>query len=144
MWSDGLPPALDRWRKLGSMSAHGICAITPCVWQHVLRLSIGTGLSVQRLGREPETLWLELHVSVPAHARAERRLAKVAVRNAATRHPTNRQPPGCPSPCAQDMQRPLYMRPRDALEYGIIDEIIEPDQDKKVRHGTGDTGQQVP
>jgi hypothetical protein len=31
----------------------------------------------------------------------------------------------------QDMQRPLYMRPRDALEYGVIDEIIEPDADKQ-------------
>jgi hypothetical protein len=30
----------------------------------------------------------------------------------------------------QDMQRPLYMRPPDALAYNIIDEIIEPDQDK--------------
>ncbi|GFR51883.1 hypothetical protein Agub_g14362 [Astrephomene gubernaculifera] len=30
-----------------------------------------------------------------------------------------------------DMQRPLYMRPRDALEYGIIDEIIEPNADKQ-------------
>lgn len=26
-----------------------------------------------------------------------------------------------------DMQRPLYMRPEDCLEYGLIDEIIEPD-----------------
>jgi len=31
----------------------------------------------------------------------------------------------------QDMQRPLYMRPQDALEYGIIDEIIQPDANKK-------------
>jgi hypothetical protein len=30
-----------------------------------------------------------------------------------------------------DMQRPLYMRPADALEYGIIDSIIEPDRDKQ-------------
>lgn len=33
-------------------------------------------------------------------------------------------------PPPQDMQRPLYMRPRDALEYGIIDEIIEPNAQK--------------
>ena len=32
---------------------------------------------------------------------------------------------------AQDMQRPLYMRPQDAIEYGLIDEIIEPDRDKQ-------------
>lgn len=36
--------------------------------------------------------------------------------------------------CAlQDMQRPLYMRPQDALQYNIIDEIIQPDQDKVAR-----------
>eukprot|EP00955_Chlamydomonas_euryale_P035801 350235-Chlamydomonas_euryale.AAC.13 len=29
------------------------------------------------------------------------------------------------------MQRPLYMRPQDALEYGIIDEIIAPNADKQ-------------
>ncbi|EFJ48165.1 hypothetical protein VOLCADRAFT_74777 [Volvox carteri f. nagariensis] len=29
-----------------------------------------------------------------------------------------------------DMQRPLYMRPRDALDYGIIDEIIQPNAEK--------------
>lgn len=29
------------------------------------------------------------------------------------------------------MQRPLYMRPQDALEYGIIDEIIQPNADKQ-------------
>lgn len=29
-----------------------------------------------------------------------------------------------------DMQRPLYMRPADALEYGIIDEVIQPDAAK--------------
>lgn len=37
----------------------------------------------------------------------------------------------------KDMQRPLYMRPRDALEYGIIDEIIQPNQikhDKAVQY----------
>lgn len=31
----------------------------------------------------------------------------------------------------QDMQRPLYMRPQDALEYGIIDEIIQPNAVKQ-------------
>ncbi|KAF6260078.1 inactive subunit of chloroplast ClpP complex [Scenedesmus sp. NREL 46B-D3] len=29
-----------------------------------------------------------------------------------------------------DMQRPLYMRPQDALEYGLIDEVIMPDAAK--------------
>lgn len=29
---------------------------------------------------------------------------------------------------AQDMQRPLYMRPQDALQYNIIDEIIQPNR----------------
>jgi ATP-dependent protease ClpP protease subunit len=28
------------------------------------------------------------------------------------------------------MQRPLYMRPQDALQYNIIDEIIQPNEDK--------------
>jgi ATP-dependent Clp endopeptidase proteolytic subunit ClpP len=32
-----------------------------------------------------------------------------------------------------DMQRPLYMRPQDALEYGVIDEIIQPDAIKQQR-----------
>ena len=29
-----------------------------------------------------------------------------------------------------DMSRPLYMRPQDALQYGIIDEIIQPNENK--------------
>lgn len=33
----------------------------------------------------------------------------------------------------QDMQRPLYMRPQEALEYGIIDEIIQPDPIKQAK-----------
>ena len=28
----------------------------------------------------------------------------------------------------QDMQRPLYMQPKDALEYGIIDGIVTPEK----------------
>ena len=27
-----------------------------------------------------------------------------------------------------DMQRPLYMQPRDALEYGVIDGIVTPEK----------------
>lgn len=30
---------------------------------------------------------------------------------------------------AQDMQRPLYMQPKDALEYGIIDGVVRPQTD---------------
>ncbi len=40
-------------------------------------------------------------------------------------------PPTSPSPgllCPQDMQRPLYMQPKDALEYGIIDGIVTPEK----------------
>lgn len=29
----------------------------------------------------------------------------------------------------QDMQRPLYMQPQDAIEYGIIDGIVRPQTD---------------
>jgi hypothetical protein len=32
---------------------------------------------------------------------------------------------------SQDMQRPLYMRPAEAIEYGLIDEIIAPNRDKQ-------------
>jgi len=32
-----------------------------------------------------------------------------------------------------DMQRPLYMRPEDALEYGVIDEIIRPNRKKAAK-----------
>lgn len=35
-----------------------------------------------------------------------------------------------------DMQRPLYLRPEDCLEYGIIDEIIEPDPVKAYKAAT--------
>lgn len=34
---------------------------------------------------------------------------------------------------AQDMQRPLYMRPQDALHYNIIDEVIQPNRRVCVR-----------
>ena len=34
----------------------------------------------------------------------------------------------------QDMQRPLYMTPRDAMEYGIIDKVLKPGSDEKVMH----------
>lgn len=33
------------------------------------------------------------------------------------------------------MQRPLYMRPQDALAYNIIDEIIQPDEQKQSKVG---------
>ena len=32
-------------------------------------------------------------------------------------------------PLLQDMQRPLYMQPKDAIEYGIIDGIVKPQTD---------------
>ncbi|KAL6753453.1 ClpP/crotonase-like domain-containing protein [Haematococcus lacustris] len=32
-----------------------------------------------------------------------------------------------------DMQRPLYMRPQDALRYNVIDEVIEPDEHKAAK-----------
>ncbi len=28
----------------------------------------------------------------------------------------------------QDMQRPLYMQPKDAIEYGIVDGIVQKEQ----------------
>lgn len=28
----------------------------------------------------------------------------------------------------QDMQRPLYMQPKDAMQYGIIDNIVTPEK----------------
>ena len=39
----------------------------------------------------------------------------------------------CATVCMQDMQRPLYMRPQDAIEYGVIDEIIQPDARKTAK-----------
>lgn len=39
--------------------------------------------------------------------------------------------PRLPAPPLQDMQRPLYMQPADALAYGIIDGVVTPE--KKVR-----------
>lgn len=38
------------------------------------------------------------------------------------------RPRPCSSPLPQDMQRPLYMQPKDALEYGIIDGIVTPEK----------------
>lgn len=37
---------------------------------------------------------------------------------------------GRPTWHSQDMQRPLYMRPRDAVAYGLIDEVIQPNAAK--------------
>lgn len=37
------------------------------------------------------------------------------------------------------MQRPLYMRPQDALEYNLIDEIIQPDMPKVLLYCTACT-----
>ena len=28
----------------------------------------------------------------------------------------------------QDMQRPLYMQPKDAIEYGVVDGIVQSEQ----------------
>lgn len=37
-------------------------------------------------------------------------------------------PPRAPCLAPQDMQRPLYMQPKDALEYGVIDGIVTPEK----------------
>lgn len=33
---------------------------------------------------------------------------------------------------SQDMQRPLYMRPLDAIEYGVIDRLVPPQKEMKI------------
>ena len=40
----------------------------------------------------------------------------------------------------QDMQRPLYMTPRDAMEYGIIDKVLKPGSDEQVSQYVGPAG----
>eukprot|EP01025_Chloroclados_australasicus_P033024 TRINITY_DN3355_c0_g1_i3.p2 TRINITY_DN3355_c0_g1~~TRINITY_DN3355_c0_g1_i3.p2 ORF type:complete len:142 (-),score=20.66 TRINITY_DN3355_c0_g1_i3:150-575(-) len=37
-----------------------------------------------------------------------------------------------PEKLDKDMQRPLYMQPIDALEYGIIDKIVKPEKEMDV------------
>lgn len=32
----------------------------------------------------------------------------------------------------QDMQRPLYMRPLDAIEYGVIDRLVPPQKELQI------------
>ncbi len=32
----------------------------------------------------------------------------------------------------QDMQRPLYMRPLDAIEYGVIDRLVPPQKELEI------------
>ena len=32
----------------------------------------------------------------------------------------------------QDMQRPLYMRPKDAIEYGVIDRLVPPQKEMEI------------
>jgi ATP-dependent Clp protease protease subunit len=33
-----------------------------------------------------------------------------------------------PEKLDRDMQRPLYMQPRDAIEYGVIDAVVTPER----------------
>jgi len=33
----------------------------------------------------------------------------------------------------KDLQRPLYMQPRDAIEYGVIDKIIKSEKEDKTK-----------
>ena len=40
----------------------------------------------------------------------------------------------------QDMQRPLYMTPRDAIEYGIADKVLKGDSSESVSKFVGPAG----
>jgi hypothetical protein len=40
--------------------------------------------------------------------------------------PSRRAPPA--AALLQDTQRPLYMQPRDAIEYGVIDGVVTPEK----------------
>lgn len=45
-----------------------------------------------------------------------------------TRRHTAPSPPPSNAHCLQDLQRPLYMQPKDAIAYGVCDGIVTPER----------------